>query len=110
MLDFVKTSSADFLSLELNNVLIGVAEAAVGLVLFQNNSIAVNEDLNGVRAGDTQMLAYFLWNNYSSELIDISDNTCRFHSPITFLGNPRNCLVRTFYHICYRLSRFFYFP
>jgi hypothetical protein len=109
MLDFVKTSSADFFALELDDVFIRVAEAAVRLVLFQNNFIAVNKNFDGVRAGYTKMLAYFLWYNYSSELIDIPDNTCRFHSPIPFsaiLGIALYAHFTTFVIDCQDFFRF----
>ena len=96
MLDFIKTSSANSFSLEFNDVLVRVAEAAVWLVLFQNDLVTVNVNLDRVCTCDAEMLAYFLWHDYSSELINISDNTCRFHSTITFPGSIKTTLYAHF--------------
>ena len=71
--------AANLLSLEFNDVFLTAAKAAGGAILSKNYLVAFNEDLNGIRVIDIHFLAHFLWYNYTTELINVSNNTGRFH-------------------------------
>ena len=74
--ELFKALSADFLTLEICNVLDSVAEHAGRLILRQDYLLSVDEYLNGVVIRDahvgTDLLRYY----YSSELIHISYYAC----------------------------------
>ena len=71
-LELVKTVTADFLTLELNHVTLAVAEVTEGAMLGEDNLITVDVYLDGVGANDIKFFAYFLRNDDSAELVDVS--------------------------------------
>ena len=78
--DFIKTCLADASALEFGDTVLGLTEGAVGAVFSENDLVTVNEYLYGIVAVDIHLLAHFLRNNDSSELIYVSYYACRFHT------------------------------
>ena len=50
-----------------------------GGIFSENYTIVFNVDLNGIVFCDAKSLADLFGDYYSSELVDVSDNTCGFH-------------------------------
>ena len=78
-LDLAKAIRADPLSLKLANAENTAAEGAGGVILGKDYSVSLYKDLNGIVAGDVHLLSHLLGDNYSSELVNVSDYSCRFH-------------------------------
>ena len=70
-----KTSTANLLTLEFDNVRFTVAEVTEGAMLGKDNLITVDVYLDGVSAGDFKLLANLLRNDYSAKFVDVSNNT-----------------------------------
>jgi hypothetical protein len=79
MSDFADAARANILALEVLDVLSLAAEDAGGGVLFENNALSVYIDFQGVLLIDVQGPAQFHGQYHPTELIDLSDNSCRFH-------------------------------
>ena len=77
--DLAKTVCADPLSLKLANAENTAAEGAGGVILGKDYSVSLYKDLNGIVAGDVHLLSHLLGDNYSAELVNVSDYSCRFH-------------------------------
>ena len=76
VLDFVKTGVADLLVLELHYTFLATAEAAGGVILGEDDLVALNVYFNGIGVCDIHLLAHFLRNNDSAELVYVSNYTC----------------------------------
>ena len=75
----VEANLTDLLALELGDTLIAGAEAAAGIILGEYYLISFYVYFNGIGVSDIHLLSHFLGNNYSSKLINVSYNSCRFH-------------------------------
>ena len=84
-LKLVEAMDADLLTLELDDLVIGSAEAAAGIVFSEDDLVAIYVYFNGIGACDIHLLAHFLRYYYSAELVDVSDYSGRFHFDDSFL-------------------------
>ena len=87
VLDFVKTGVTDLLVLELHYTFLATAEAAGGVILGEDDLVALNVYFNGIGVCDIHFLAHFLGYYNSAELVDVSDYSGRFHCDNSFLFN-----------------------
>jgi hypothetical protein len=69
ILQFSQALSADLLAFELDDIGRVVAEDAGGLILAENDIVAVYEDLYGIALGQVKGIPQFLGDNDSSKLI-----------------------------------------
>ena len=77
--DFLYAIFADELSVEALNVVSVAAENAGGFVLFENNLVVFDKNLNRVTIINPEVLSELNRENESSELINLSYHACRFH-------------------------------
>jgi len=70
---------ADRLALVFNDVSAFAAENAVGLVLFQNNAVALNVYLNGILFGKVESSSHFDGENDSSQFVELANDSGGFH-------------------------------
>ena len=73
---------ADALILVKGNLLIAAAEDTAGLVLAQNDGIALGVNLQGITASHVQRLAQFDGQSDSAQIVDMSDNAGGFHKNV----------------------------
>ena len=73
---------ADALILVKGNLLIAAAEDTAGLVLAQNDGIALGVNLQRITASHVQRLAQFDGQSDSAQIVDMSDNTGGFHKNV----------------------------
>ena len=85
---FAKADFTYFFALERDDIVFVSTENTAGKVLFDNNSVALNSDFNGVVTVDVKSLSHLLGNNKSAKLINASHNTDRFHR---FSSRRRMC-------------------
>ena len=78
-LHLVQAMLADELVLIIDYMVCIAAEDAAGLILLQNNLIAVHKDFDGILRGNTHCSAQFDRNNNTAEGIELTDNTGGFH-------------------------------
>ena len=83
-LDLTDAILTQSLALELGHAEVAAAEGAGGVIFGEYDSIAFDEDLYGIVAGNFHFLSHFLRDNDSAELIDVSDYSCCFHLLILF--------------------------
>ena len=81
---FLLAGGTDVLALEGNDLLGTAAENAGGLVLAENDRLAVNVDLYGITQLDIECTAQLDGKYDATQLVYFSYNTCRFHISITF--------------------------
>lgn len=74
------TFAANILALEVNDVVFIAAENAVLLEFSEDNGIFLNIDLKCVLFADIKTSAEFDRKNDSSEFVDLTGNSCCFHS------------------------------
>ena len=77
-------STADALTVEIYGVVCAVAEDAGGLILLQDDAIVVGEDFDGILLLDIQNLSYFNGKHDSSQLVNLTDYSRRFHDDFSF--------------------------
>ena len=78
-LDLLEAVGTDTLVIEINNVVSVSAKNAGGLILFKDYLIIVGKYLNGVLDINVHYFSDLNGENYSSELVDLSYDSCRFH-------------------------------
>ena len=78
-LQLFNTCRANTLAVEIYNIICVVAENACRLILLQNNSVAVCEDLNSVLLLNIQHLSDFNGKNDSSEFIYLANYSGGLH-------------------------------
>ena len=76
ILELCDTVEAYILALELCNTVLVAAEMAYGGIFSENNVIALYIYFYGVVFSNSLALAYFLWDNYTAKLVNVSDNSC----------------------------------
>ena len=81
---FLLAGGTDVLTLEGYDLLGTAAEDTGGLVLAENDRLAVNVDLYGITKLDVEGTAQLDGKNDTTQLVYFSYNTCRFHISITF--------------------------
>ena len=79
LLDLAEAFRTEPLSLELGDTEVTAAEGAGRVIFGEYDSVALDEDLDGIVVRDVHLLSHFLGDNYSAELVDVSDNSCSFH-------------------------------
>ena len=82
--EFLYALGANELVVETGYIFCLAAENTSGVVLCENYLVSVDEHFNSVAAADVQIVADFDRNNYSSEVVDLSYHSCRFH--VVFLS------------------------
>ena len=73
------TALADKLALVFNEVLCLAAEDAVGLMLLEDDAVALYIDFNGVLFGQIEGSSHFNGQNDSSKLVELTNDTGGFH-------------------------------
>ena len=71
---------ADALVLVQGDFLVAAAENAAGLMLSQNDRVALGIDLQRIAASHIQGLAQFDGQSDAAQIVDMSDNASRFHN------------------------------
>ena len=84
LLDLTDAVCTKPLVLKLGSAEITAAEGAGGVIFGEYDSIAFDEDLYWIVAGNFHFLSHFLRDNDPSKLVYVSDNSCCFHLPILF--------------------------
>ncbi len=74
--EFFDAIFADAFVVERNGIVIGTAKYAGGFVLFENDSVSLNEKLYVIKAFYAQSLSNRLGYNYSSKTVYFFDKTC----------------------------------
>ena len=74
-----ETVPADVFSFEDYDISRVVAKDAGGLILSQNDVFSLNEDLYGIFFLEIEGGPEFLGNDYPAELVELSDDSGRFH-------------------------------
>ena len=72
---------ADKLSFVFDKIFVLAADNAVGLVLFQNNLVAIYKDFNGVLFCQSKGSSDFNGENDSAEFIEFANDAGGFHFP-----------------------------
>ena len=78
-LKFFNTSCANAFAVEINDIVSVVAENASGLILLQNDLIAVCKDLDSISLLDVQDFSDLDRKHDSSQLVNLTYYTGRFH-------------------------------
>ncbi len=73
------TVSADIFPLERDDALLLSAEDARGLILLENDHVRIRIDLQRILFTDIQCTSQLDRKNNTPELVDFSNNACRFH-------------------------------
>ena len=75
----VNTSRAHFFTLEVNEIVLALAEQTNVFILFKYNTVPINIDFNRVRIVYVLLGTYFFRNYNASKFINVTNYTCRFH-------------------------------
>ena len=79
VLQLAEAFFADDLAMEKLGIVHTSAENTSGFIFFEHDGIFVYKDFNGILATKGKVFSDFDGKNDSSELVDASDDSCRFH-------------------------------
>ena len=77
---FRKAFFANDLSFKNLSFIQASAKNTRGLIFFQDDGIFVHKNFNGILCAERKIFSDFNGKNDSSEFINASDNSCRFHN------------------------------
>ena len=80
LLELIQTFGANTLAVEKYDVVGVVAENAGRVVLLENDTVIIGENLNGILYFDVHCLSDFDRKNDSSQLVYFSDHSGGFHN------------------------------